>query len=302
MIHSSLPNLFVIGAPKAGTTTLVYWLRHHPKVFVSTPKEPMYYCAFRSKFSGPDARSLNQQYVADRETYLGLFAKGAEARYRAEGSTDYLGTPGTADRIHADNPNAKIVILLRDPVARAFSEHSHLVRDNMETLSFRDALAAEEERTQARWNTLFRHVGRGFYHDAVRSYLDRFGRENVLIALYDDLQANPVALRKLLFAFLDLADIDVGVPRLNQSGVVKSPLLHDLARGRVLPRQIKTILRKILGRKGISSVQAAVSRRNLQRLEISAEDRIFLTDIFRKDVAALSQLIGKDLEARWLST
>jgi len=296
------PNLFVVGAPKAGTTTLVYWMRHHPHIFVSTPKEPMYYCAFPGPFAGPDAEALNEQYVSDRASYLDLFAEAGACRYRAEGSTDYLGTPGTASRIHADSPDAKIIIVLRNPITRAFSEHSHLVRDGLESLSFRRSLDAEQARTDAGWNTLFRHVGRGLYHDSVRSYLDVFGADNVMIALYDELHADPVSLRRRMFDFLALEDIELGVPRLNQSGQVRSQLLYDIARGRILPAPAKAFMRKALGRKRISNMQATISNRNLRRLELAQQDADYLSEIFRDDIVALSGLLGQDLQSKWLPT
>ena len=287
MQSAKFPNLFIVGAPKSGTTTLAYWMRHHPQVFVCTPKEPMFYCGFDEPFGGPGADDINAQVVTERDAYLDLFAGAGGARYLVDASTDYLSCPEAAERIKADSPNAGIIMLLRNPVERAFSEHSHLVRDNLETLPLREALAQETERRAANWNTLFRHVERGLYADAVTRFLPAFGSEKVFIALHDDLRVDPDGLRRRVFSFLGLEDLELGVPRLNQSGIVKSQLLYDLSRGRILPTSVKALIRAVVGRRRLSNLQARVSSANLKKLNFSDDDRAALVALFRDDVAAV---------------
>src|SRR5205823_7828937 len=131
-----LPNLFVLGAGKCGTTTLHNLLSLHPSIVMSKPKEPSFWC-----------RSF--QVVKNPMEYFSLFSvrNGATAIYRGESSHVYFSNPETAEVIAALFPDAKFIVILRDPMQRAYSLYRHMRRGNHESIpTFHEALVKEDER------------------------------------------------------------------------------------------------------------------------------------------------------------
>jgi len=141
----SLPNFFIIGTAKAGTTSVWYYLRQHPGIFLPQKKECHYYCSDDMPSQG---RSQDNKYRAidTAGDYADLFAGSELAVARGEVSPMYMYYPKTAGRIASDVPNAKLIAILRNPADRAFSAYVHMVRDGYEKLSFADALEAEKSR------------------------------------------------------------------------------------------------------------------------------------------------------------
>ena len=128
------PNLFVVGAVKAGTTSLWTHLDAHPDVFMSRPKEPHFFSR---------ARMPADQLVKDPVEYAGLFARGAALRYRGDASPSYLWDPDSPARIKEAVPDARIIISLRDPVDRAYANYLGHIREGLDPRTFRDAVRAE---------------------------------------------------------------------------------------------------------------------------------------------------------------
>ena len=295
----SLPNVFLVGAPKTGTTSLFTWLAGHPAVGAPAVKEPMYYCDLREPFSGPDADYLAEMVVRDAAAYRALYREVAGRPLRLDASTDYLSWPGTAARIAADVPDARVVAILRQPAERAWSEHLHLVRDGLETLSFREALEAEEERTRAGWNTLFRHVARSRYAAGLREYLDVFGPARVRVLLHEELVARRDEARREICAFLGIEPPDTPLPRANPGGRPRSRLVEEMARGRVLPGWMKRAAVGLLGDR-VRTLADGVRRANLARRALDPALRRELTRTrFAEDVRETAALLVLDL-GHWL--
>lgn len=173
------PNFYVVGAPKAGTTSLYEYLKPHPEVFLPDYKEMRLF-----EPEHPDAASATFY----RDQYEGA------AGYRAIGETtaSYLGDPLVAGRIREVSPGAKIVIMLRDPVERAYSHYLNLQRVIDEpAASFGEALRRyDDPSSKYRWLSRA-YVEEGLYYEAVQRYFDTFGREQVLVLLFDDLRDKP---------------------------------------------------------------------------------------------------------------
>lgn len=178
------PNLFIVGAAKSGTSSLWQYLGQNTKVYMPEDelyKEPAFF-SHRAEHRGMD-------------WYLNLFAAaGKEHTFVGEASTAYLTDPSSAKRIHDFNPEAKIIIMLRNPADRAYSLYNWMVQDGYEFAgSFEEALKLEEERAgksipnwyepEYYWNYLY--FRSGLYAEQVRRYLDYFG-ENVLVVKFED--------------------------------------------------------------------------------------------------------------------
>jgi hypothetical protein len=177
------PDFVLVGAARSGTTTMYGWLQRHPDVFMTRVKEPGYFV---------DGFGVN-----DPLEYRSLFVP-AYGRIAGEATTMYLASPESPGRIRSEVGDVPILILLRDPVARAFSLHTWMHQNGWEPIGdFEAALAAEPERA-AHPESLagyrqclcdYLYFGSGLYSSQIMAYQERFSSVKVL--LLDDLEAAP---------------------------------------------------------------------------------------------------------------
>jgi hypothetical protein len=209
----TLPDLLIIGAQRAGTSSLYRYLRMHPHIAGPLRKEVDYF-GFRFE-RGERWYRANFPLTARRE----LAHRLDRPFLTFEATPDYLLHPLAARRAHQLLPDARIVVLLRDPVERAISHYGHAVRHGWETLPLQDALAAEEERLQGEIARIrqspgyrasafrrYSYVTRGLYADQISRWLDEFPRGQLLVIDSNELYTNPA---QALHAVLDFA----GLPR-----------------------------------------------------------------------------------------
>jgi hypothetical protein len=177
------PNLFIVGAMKSGTTSLCTHLSEHPAVFMSPVKEPEH-------FSSPESTSRRT------EQYLRLFRGASDEVYLAEGSTGYTKRPiyeGVAERIHAFNPDARLVYVMRDPFARMVSHYRHHVRKGLERASLPQALRQPSG-----------YLPCSHYAYQLRPYLQLFGRGAIFLDTFESLAASPAGFCARLFEWLGI--------------------------------------------------------------------------------------------------
>lgn len=298
----TMPNFLVIGARKAGTTSLYHYLDQHPKVYMSPVKEPNFFAIEGKKadYRGPDAATrVNRWSVADPEEYEALFSGAGQSKAVGEASPAYLCNPEAPERIKRHVPDARLIAVLRDPAERAYSAYMHQVRDGRETLGFAEALDAEEWRTRANWAPGWRYTREGFYHEGLSRYFELFGGERIRVYLYEELRADPLGLVRDAYRFLGVEDSfepDTS-RRHNPSGVPKSRLLVSVLKR---PNPLKSALRPLLPEGLRGRLSEGLQRRNLSEappLEAGVRGR--LVETYREDVLALEGLIGRDLSA-WL--
>ena len=169
------PNLFIIGAMKAGTTSLHHYLSDHPDVFMSEPKEPNFF-----------VEELN--WPRGMDWYRQLFALAGDAAIVGESSTEYAKLPtfrGVAKRIHEFNPEARLIYVMRDPLDRIVSHYWHNVRTLREEAERRDMLSAVRADP--------RYVAYSDYAMQLEPYLDLFGRDRIALLTFEQLAADPAA-------------------------------------------------------------------------------------------------------------
>lgn len=300
---SRWPNFFLIGAAKAGTTSLYYYLKQHPQVFMSPVKEPKYFAlaGHPLDFTGPGDARIQPQTTTTEDAYLALFSEAAGQPVLGEASTLYLGDiEGTARRVAERVPEARIAAILRHPADRAFSAWMHLRRDGFETLeSFQQALAAEPERIRQGYYYHWRLRNRGFYGRYLQDWYDAFPREQIRIYLYDDLNASPLGLTADLFRFLGVDDSfrpDVSA-RHNQSGLPRNQQIQNfLTKQHPVKEWLKRFVPERLGHRLISMVQPGL----IATPAMSAETRAQLTADFREDILRVQDLVRRDL-THWLA-
>jgi hypothetical protein len=189
------PNLFVVGGAKCGTTSLWTHLAAHPDIYMSTPKEPHFF----SRATVP----VNQ-LVKDPVDYAALFGDGVTRRYRGEASTSYLWDPDSAARIRRAVPEARILISLRDPVERAYSNYWGHIRVGLDDRTFAEAVQAELADGNGDLAAIpAPHVKRGFYDEQVPRYLETFG-DATLVLLFDELVSDVQGTMASIFEWLEL--------------------------------------------------------------------------------------------------
>ena len=182
------PNLFVVGAARAGTTSLWRYLGEHPEIFVSPVKEPNFFCSLRGEPSTEE--------VSD---YLRLFSAARGEKLRAEASPLYLSRGCVPEAIRRVQPAAKIVISLREPVARTHSSYLSLVSDGVERRAFLQAV--QDDLARRRVAGCPRYVKPKLYSKGLRRYLKAFG-DQVFVLFFEDLVRDPAACLRDLFDFL----------------------------------------------------------------------------------------------------
>lgn len=189
----------LVGAAKAGTTSLYHYLQQHPDVFMPVEKEPHHFSQVKPD---PHLRAFYKS-VPDRSDYLALFARVRGERAVGEASTSYLWDEVTPRRIHEFNPEARIIIMLRDPVQRAFSHYLNDVREGYEKRSFRVAIEEDLRVDRKGWGVSSLYVDLGRYCEQVERYLQTFpGR--VLVIFFEDFVKQPRVTLREAFDFLEV--------------------------------------------------------------------------------------------------
>ena len=225
---TNMPNFLIIGAHKAGTTSLYQYLKQHPQIFMSAVKEPHFFSFMGHplNFNDPGFNPTKLQTVASIDDYQALFQDVGDAEAIGEASPSYLYVAQSASNIYQYLPKVKIIAILRNPVDRAYSNflHCRAREHGREPLGdFLEALQAEPMRTRDNWSPLWHYQQMGFYYQQLQRYYKQFPKEQIRMYLYDDLLSNPEALLQDMFQFLQvntkfMPDLS---KRYNVSGVPK---------------------------------------------------------------------------------
>lgn len=295
-----LPNFLIIGAAKAGTSSLYYYLKQHPQVFMSAIKEPKFFALEGESldYKGPD-RGININSVNNLADYQKLFEGVADEVAVGEASPMYLTSPKAPANIKRYIPDVKLIAILRNPVDRAFSSYTHLIRENLETLSFEAAVEAEPERIANKWSHLFYYTQNGYYASQVKNYLENYDTENIKIYLYEDLIQDTPKLVDELYGFLGIdRSFSPDLSKRNVSGIPKSRFLHSLFRK---DNVVKDSLKRFFPKEMRRQIAEDVLRRNLgAKPELDNRMRDRLTSLYRKDILELQDVLHRDLSG-WLA-
>ena len=303
-----LPQFVIAGAPKAGTTALHAALTTHPGLYLSPVKEPKYYLTDgrpppRSRQRGPgDAHSAGE-WVWRREQYLGLFAAAPEDAVRGESTPFYLYDRAAHARLAADVPDVKVVVVVRDPVDRAWSNWVHLRADGLEPeADFLTAVRLEERRVADGWAPFWHYRGLGGYGGQLRDLYRHVPRERVSLLRYRQLVDRP---RETLDRVSDFLGVAPGVAHTVPPENVK-PYVADGARYRALSRAVRA--GAALGAYAPPQVWRQVSRPLIAALHAGRSPRPAVPVEVRRevlapllpDIALLEELTGESF-ADWRS-
>jgi len=291
----TLPNFFVVGAARSGTSSLDRYLSQHPEIYITPKKETHFFAhdLFPSYFKGPGDERLNQSLIREEGEYAQLFAGVAAEKAIGESSAFYLCLPGVAERIAQAVPDARIIMILREPAERAYSAYMLLVRDGRETLSFEEGLSREAERRQQGYEPMWWYKELSLYSSQVQRYLEVFGRERVKVLLYEEFYTHPEQSLREVFAFLGVReDVPINTSvRYNVSGAPKSRRLHTLLYKLIdnpnsLAKRVKPALAwKAMGKFLLRPNPKMNPQTNAQLREYFAEDVTKLEDLLDRDFA-----------------
>ena len=297
------PNFFLIGAMKSGTTSLYHYLNQHPDIFFPENKEPHYF-AFKDdpeicKGPGDDER-FKDMIVRDYDAYLELYKKADHQSVIGDASAMYIYYGRSAKEIHDFNPDAKILVILRNPVERALSSYKHLLRDDRETImDFQEALDAESERVANNFMPIWFYQKAGLYGEQLAPFVDLFG-DQVKILLYDDLVKDQQGTIAEIFRYLGVDDTFMPATgeKFNISGIPKSRVLHSLTNNHY---GVKKMVTSLMPKSFRNKVKSRVNQMNIDRhsVEMSQSARANLAKYFQDDIRKLETLTGRDL-SHWL--
>lgn len=282
---STLPNFLIVGPPKTGSTSLWYYVRQHPQVFMSEVKEPSYF------WTDPPTWKKNR---ADTIEAYGRLFEGSEGFPAVgEASPTYFADPKAPEIIHDTLPGVKLIALLRDPVERAFSEFTfQRMRDFEPEPDFLGAVAADRSRPR---DTKVNYIDPGLYHKHLTRYLAVFPRDRILAVFSSDMRDDPGSVMKDVFSFLGV-DPDVRVdtsPQHNVSGQPRVKTLHNLMSRDTRIRRVATKLLPVSARKALRRIRNA----NLDRYEMTLEQRCDILAHYREDISRLESLLNRDLSS-----
>ena len=296
------PNFLIVGAAKSGSTSLYQYLSQHPEVFMPVNKEPNYFVHEYQQKMNKECPSYSidmNRMIFQKNEYYNLF-KSAKTEHGAigEATVTYLFKHSLAiQNIKKELDNPKIIIILRNPIERAFSQYAYACELGLENLNFKDAIEIENQRLNSNWSSNFAYIGQGMFSNQVKAYLKNF--DDVHILLLDDLKKNLQLEMNKIFNFLKISgDYKIQkTKKYNVSGIPKIRAVHDFL---IHNNKTKIILRKILPNYILRNLSVFVRSVNqFQKLEISLQDRNHLNNIYKKDIFELQKLIGRDL-SNWI--
>ena len=282
MEKSSLPSFLGVGAQRAGTTWLYECLRSHPEIFVPEIKE----LGFFSEIS-------RVRKNKDISWYLEQFSGACDFKAAGEITPEYLLDEQSPKKIYECLGNIKIIVLIRNPIKRAYSSYGKGIREGDLNISFKEFI----------YKNVDYCVDRGFYYKQISRYLNIFSKENVLIKVYDDLCSDPFMFIKTVYKFLD-------VNQEFQPGVINKKFNIGVPKKTLLSRVILTI-RNILygfpfGNEIVNNIQRTSFGNKLINLlfnkkKSSKNKKIenYLRTIYFDDVKKLSNFLNRDLMQEW---
>jgi len=282
------PNFFIVGAPRAATTSLDDLLKRSEGVFMPSHKEPHYFSSIES--------SILWTAIRDKKKYLALFKKAPEGALIGESSTSYSWDPTSAKSIHQIVPEAKIIISLRDPVERAYSHYLLRIGGGI-TYSFSEAIKIALD-TKNDFVQRIIILG-GWYNEQVKRYLETFGKKQVKVLIFEEFIKNPKKTMKEIFEFLNLKNEPPEEVELVHNILTKprSKIALSLLQNTTVRKIARNLLPASVAVFGVKQVLG----KKISKPPMLEKDRIFLQNLYRNDVKNLQKMLNIKLPWNWVN-
>ncbi|HTA04868.1 MAG TPA: sulfotransferase [Solirubrobacteraceae bacterium] len=309
-----MPDFFIVGHPKCGTTALHEMLRRHPQIHMPL-KEPRFFAQeLRSRFRrlGPETLPLTPEH------YMALFDGAGPGQLLGEASPQYLRSQAVAERIARADPDARIIAILREPASFLRSFHLQALHNLNETeTDFAKALALEPARREGRKIPLYSQSPQALmysehvrYAEQLRRFHEAFPAEQVLVLIYDDFRRDNAAVLRQVLRFLDVDEtVAIEPVTTSQLPAMRSPRLYALTRALGIVRQKARRARGADGKDGGGRRLMAGARRSgsaaWRRVLFAPQapvDQALMAALrvrFKPDVEAISEYLGRDLVHEW---
>ena len=313
--NSKIPNFFVVGATKAGTSSLDNYLSQHPEIYISPIKEPHFFSEdirmanFRLDYRKRvffDVKAYLENHplpfkhtahIDNQSQYLELFREVKNEKAIGELSVGYLYSNCAAENLFKFNPDAKIVMVLRQPVERAYSHYLANIRDLWDYDSgFINAIERDFYSSKKGWGQSHLYIELGLYFEQVSRYLKRFPESQVKIFLYEDLKNDSVNFIKDLCTFLEVDPSILTVKDLAEhKNVAVSPRIKILSIYLPILNALRIFI-KMLSLDKIKPMikKAMFSSKNVPKLREDEFEQAM--KYFSNDIQKLSVLIKRDLQ------
>lgn len=310
-----VPDFFVVGHQKCGTTALYLMLRRHPQVFMPDVKEPRFFATdLRSRFAGQIPAPGRPRTLED---YLGLFAAATSGQKIGEASPQYLRSREAPQQIAALRPDARIVAILREPASFLRSFHLQMVSSNVETQrDLQCALALEEARRQGRRIPHRCHHPEALlyaehvrYVEQLRRFGEHFAPEQMLVLIYDDFRADNEGTMRRVLRFLEVEDTVPVVPvQTKPLKAVRSMRMHQAANAlraaRADPSAAGVVARtaNVLTPAKLRGARFSEFWRRFAYSQPPVPKEGYMRELrarFKGEVVALSAHLGRDLVEEW---
>ena len=295
----ALPNFIISGFPKCGTTSLHYYLSEHPEIYMPDQKELHFFTnkIFSDENKGAGDAILAKTHIKNLKDYQKCFEKGKKYRIIGETSPSYINHPKLFAKINKTLSNPKIIVLIRDPIKRAYSNYLHLLREQRETLSFDEALKQEEFRKTLKYADFWYYKFNSTYYKKISKAIDVFS--DVLIITQEELSQEPKQTIRRAYEFLG-AEPEFNpkslTKRYNPGGAYKKNIVTSII---FKPSLVKNILKRAFPvrpwMKDILNNISAMYKKSPEK--INEKTQKYLINYFRKEVEEIKKL-GVDI-SKW---
>lgn len=311
-----LPDFFVVGAVKAGTTALHLFLDQHPDIFMSPVKETNYFSQpdmdpahFNRDYKhdvninldkwldGPMTKKIHIANVDSWDHYQRLFRDAGDHKAVGEASNSYLLCPSAAGRIAEKCPDAKIMMMLRNPVDRAWSQFIMNLRlGKILAEDFIEEFEADSSKAHQGWGVSHNYLQLGMYAQQLERFLEHYPMERIKVLIYDDYRQDSAGTLKDIFSFLGVdpnASLDLD-KRPNEAAVPRFKMLNYLLFQSGIVNRVKRMVPDSF--KGAAK-KAMFSKKDMP--VIGEREKDFLKNTYRDEVAHLGRLLHRDMSF-WL--
>ena len=284
------PNFFIVGAPKAGTTNISYYLNLHRKVFVSKLNEPYYFC----KWDLPN-NFKRESMIRDEVKYLELFKNAKTEKVIGEATPSYLHSPNSAYKIKERFPDSKIIISIRNPIERAHSGYFSNEFMRKDNLSFREMIDSHKKLMDKNEFYIYNILEPGFFSKHIKRFQDNFTSDKIKVIVFEDYVKNTEKSIESILEFLEL-DTDFEFTeqpkrgyRIPKNKISKMTLENKTIR-KISTFFIPTVTRQQIGERFML--------KETEKSVMSLKERNYLKEIYEDDVKKLEMLLHRDLP--WL--
>lgn len=279
------PNFFIVGGTKSATTNISYYLNEHPKVFVSELNEPYYYC----RFDVPK-NFKRESMITNEEKYLHLFKKAKNYQAVGEATSVYLHCPHAASEIKKDNQDARIIIVIRNPIDKCYSSYFSYKFMNFDKRSFSEKIDVFEKQIHDNEFYIYNFIEQGFFSKHIKRYQDIFSPNKIKILFFEEYVRDIPSHINSILEFLDIHEkIELTIQPKNSYRIPRNKvtelLLNSSKFRSISTKIIPTVQRQKMGEKFF------VKQTKIPEMHTKERER--LKKIFESEYKELTKILGK---------